>query len=232
VSKQLAYYLAGNEAQVKQQREALQPLQQEDVAEVTYREQPADSTLPFGERAVVQTMLKSVEANDHIVIAHSLRTFTSVPDLLGGVAMLLERGLGVRVVDLGLNLKPEDVAAFKTAMGAAVALGRAKRAAAKECAVAEARSEGRPLGKPRYGTKHLGRRGARYEGADPTVRAIGKRCVELRAEGRSWDSVWAELRREGVRHRNKPISRTTAQNWYEAELRLQKLERAEPPDEE
>ena len=171
---------------------------------------------PAGRRLSLET-----ERGDVVLVAKMDRAFPSIDDMANTFRVLRSRGVSVVAIDLERQ-GIEAIAAFQRSRAS-------ERIKAGFAAKRRAGQIGRG-GLPPYGYQirrktHRDSTKERWFAPCPRERKIGAKIVELADKGFSWDGVYFELLRRGVKNkRGKECSRSWIQSAYHAEKRLRAWE--------
>ncbi len=143
----------------------------------------------------------SLERGDAAIFAQA-RSFFGLGDLVGTIRSWATRGVQVHVLDLGLD---GGTAAGREALAL---LARAVEAQGRchgdriRAAFAVRRRQGKPVGRPPYGFRCAGPRGDRRFVRDDYSRAIGRKIVEWKLAGHSWERIYYHLLEHDVTKRD------------------------------
>jgi hypothetical protein len=165
----------------------------------TFVEAATARSLAFGQRTVGIRAQLSLERGDHLVIAEAGPAFKNWGDFLMTTRLWECLGIVVHFISPPANsMTPEG----RRALELLKEFARAERNRRAERA-REGNAKRRLAGKPAnqhapYGLQNAGRRGFRRRVRDDYTREVGKRIVEWRLIGHTWEGIYFHLLRHGV----------------------------------
>jgi DNA invertase Pin-like site-specific DNA recombinase len=165
-------------------------------------DRPEAATRPLTSRSGGLRLTATLEAGDAVLIALSHRCFANLHDLLRTCRAWMSRGVGVHLLDFGVHVNtPVGRLAFEILLRAADLLrqGHGERI---RSAFLDRRRQGRPTGTAPYGFRTSGPKGDRRLVADPYTRNIGRQIVAWHQAGWTFERIYFDLLRQGVRKRN------------------------------
>jgi hypothetical protein len=188
-------------------------------------EQARARKLPLRRRPVGNRLSSALERGDHVLVLDSGLVFQGWDDLLETARVWGELGVTLHLIDLNFSTDDEDGA---WALGLLRSFRRSQERRRAERAIEgrhARRTPADPGGSPPYPMRRVGREGRRRLVEDKHLRAIGKRIVELKRSGLSFDRIYFTLLGDGTRTRaGGELSRTTVQNIFRNESALQQQE--------
>jgi len=140
-----------------------------------------------------------LEDGDTIIFPKIDRGFRNVVDLLQQLEVWSARGIRMVFLDINVDSMTSTGRAFIGMMGIFAQWERSRISDRIKEARAIARRDGKRLGGwAPFGCKYIGAAGSKRLAIDPENFAIGKKIVQWKIGGASWDNIYFHLQREGV----------------------------------
>lgn len=191
-------------------------------------DQGVSGSVPFLNRKAGLALSLELRRGDAVVFTKLDRGFRNVRDFLTVKDLWHQKG--VRIILLDMQLDTSTPAGEMLSSMLAV-IGQFERARCQErCREVQAQRKrtGLPVGRPPYGFRMVGERGKRRLVHDPTLREVGRVCLEWNRNGWSLSRIWAHLLEQRVRRGPKALeySRAGIARMVKAEAILQAVEAA------
>jgi len=182
---------------------------------------------PLSQRPLGAELCKRLKKDDMVLIAKLDRGFRSLHDMLNCMANWRELGIGLTVLNLGVNSSKPEGRFMLHILAALAEFERDLIAERTREAAALRRAQGRPVaGPPPYGFKILKRHGQKRLYPDPAQRALGSKIVKWRdVDGFTWEAIYLHMHQVGLRRPNgREYALGTIRNYYFKELALREFE--------
>jgi DNA invertase Pin-like site-specific DNA recombinase len=184
--------------------------------------------VPFRERPVGRELNERLRSGDHIIIAKLDRGFRRADDACRTVGEWRDRNVTLHVLDVNLDTST-PIGDMVLKILAVVAEWERRRIGERSAAAVKiARERGAAAnGFAGYGFKLIGAKGHKRRVADPEERATMKRVVKLRCDSWSWEAIYFDFLKQGIKTREgREWSLSRIYRAFQAELRLMAKEAA------
>jgi DNA invertase Pin-like site-specific DNA recombinase len=182
----------------------------------------------FANRSEANRLKARLEAGDHVVIVDSALAFATWPDLFATTKLWRELRVRFHAPDLSISDDEDGLWALSLLECFVKAQSR-RRSEETWAGLKKRKRQAEPNGRPPYPNRLAGPKGSRRRVLDRKLRQIGKKIVELKQSGLTFDQVYFRLLADGDRDRTRggvEYSRTRIQDIYHAEMALQQQEAA------
>jgi DNA invertase Pin-like site-specific DNA recombinase len=182
----------------------------------------------FGEREAGGRLNTTLEQGDHVIMAKLDRGFRRTDDCCNMVNQWKQRGVTLHIRDLNLDTSTPTGDMVIKILSIVAEWERRRIAERTAAAVRIARQNGKAAnGFAGYGFRLIGPKGHKRRVPDPEERATMKRIVKSRCEGCSWEAIYFEFLKLGIKTREgKEWSISRLYRAFQAELVLMAKEAA------
>lgn len=167
----------------------------------TFIDQDVSGRIPLSSRLQGRKLAALLEKGDSVLFAKLDRGFRNVRDIATCIEKWSARGIALHFLDLNVSTADPAGRFFIHMMGAMAEFERARISERiRDAQVLRARL-GLAIGSPPYGFRNVGPFGRRRRVPDENQRALGKKIVEWKQKGYSWEDLYWHLRRSGIKNR-------------------------------
>lgn len=189
-------------------------------------EDETSGEVPFANREGGLKLTRSLERGDVVVFSKIDRGFRDFVDLLLTMRSWEAMGVTARFLDINLDTSSPLGELLLQLLGLFAQWEKKRIRERTRETMAARRLNGMAVGRPPYGFKCQGRRGARKLVPWPEQRAAGRRVIELRDQHAfSWLAIYLKMSAETWHGRlNKKLGWQSLRKWYYEEKALQARE--------
>lgn len=194
-----------------------------------YVDEDVSGARPLKHRPEGKRLWDAVQPGDVVAVTKVDRAFRSLVDAVTTLELWTKLGVGVRILDLGIDLATPAGQLFFQQLVSFAQFERALLGQRLREAVVHLKREGRPFSNFRpFGWRRAGSgKQKRFEPLEDE-RALGWRVVSMRDDGRSWAEIAMTLYREGIIKpgRAKAVRAGNFRGAYYLEAEVRRLFRA------